>query len=673
MQTNAFPLDLNSLVRMRQNFITTGHIDRQVDPLVAKSWRRCALSLNPNTPANISSLSDKTLSGLLINMFELIAVSHPVMEDLYQFIVGLGAVVCLLDNTTCVLEIIGDDSAMHHIGLLGLRRGAFWGEGHVGTNAFAVALWERSPAQVVGPEHYLSAMDSLACAAAPIYDPTGWPIGVIGIATQAELACPYMLSAVSAAAQAIGKQLQADDLLQDANRHLSELNATLEAISEGVLSWNTDGIITHINSQAGEMLDLDPHQAVGGHIEESLTLPDSVIDAALRNQPLRDAKVSFMVGGTRRVDCLVSLQPVCECEKDGQLTSYIITLRPIEQVHQLVSRLVGARATLSLSDIVGQSSSIERVRRQALAAARSRANVLLLGESGTGKHAAARAIHQQSSGSDNPFLAINCRAIPRELIISEFMGYEGGAFSGANAEGRPSKFELASGGTIFLDEVEALPLEMQAALVRVIESGHVMRLGSTRVIPVDVRLIASSDVNLEAEMAEGNFRADLLYCLSSFVIEIPSLRERPEDLPMLIDNILFRLSSAVGGTVSLDPAARCIMLNYPWPGNVRELEHVLERAIIISEGGLVLPEHLPQAVRYGRLIAPGMTHAEPVPTLREAERDAIVRAGYACRGNVTHMAKLLEVGRTTIWRKMKEFNLSTDDFRNGEGVFRIET
>jgi len=288
--------------------------------------------------------------------------------------------------------------------------------------------------------------------------------------------------------------------------------------------------------------------------------------------------------------------------------------------------------------------------------------VLIQGEAGTGKNVLARAIHNSGRRASGPFLSINCRAIPRELALAEFLGFEAGAFHTGQSGGQPSKFELANGGTLFLDEVDALSLDMQSALLRVIEAGDVIRLGGKSVIPVDVRLIASSHVPLEDRVADGSLRSDLLFRLSSFVILISPLRDRPEDIPDLLTRMLDRLSAQIGHGVRLSTPAQAALEAYPWPGNVRELESVLERAALLCDGEPIRLEHLPTTVRERRAIVPGKALTEPVRSLSEAERAAILNAARATGGNLTRTAQLLGIGRTTLWRKMREFGLSVDDF-----------
>jgi transcriptional activator for dhaKLM operon len=247
-------------------------------------------------------------------------------------------------------------------------------------------------------------------------------------------------------------------------------------------------------------------------------------------------------------------------------------------------------------------------------------------------------------------------------MIGEFLGQE----EDTHSKGRPSKFELSNGGTLLLDQVESLSLEMQAALLHVIETGHVMRLGSPQPIPVDVRIIAATSADLEKFVREGNFISHLFYRFGVFRIQIPSLRERVDDIPILAERFLGRITRQHQNDVWISDEAMDILRRYPWPGNVRELESVLERSLNQSLDNVILPIDLPEAIRQGRVMVDQSPQAKPVISAAEAEREAIIRAGWACQGQVTKMARQLDISRTTLWRKMKQWNINPDYFKSGQ-------
>jgi transcriptional activator for dhaKLM operon len=660
MLPTSYPIQPENLESCWHAFIETGGahtVDGFVpDPAVVQSWERCRGRLDPKSRPSPTSAKAGALRSTLKTHADLMTVAIPYVEDIHQFIEGSDCAILLADSTACILEVGGDRSAQARIRALGLGQGAYWAEGQLGTNALGLVLNTAMPVQVVGAEHYFRAFHDLVSTAAPVHDAHGRITGVLGIVGPVETATSHTLSLVMAAARAIGNQLQVNLYLEEASRRLTEVNAVLSAMHEGLIAWDAAGRIHHANPQAGELLHFSPAAVLGKPLTEVLQLPPAVADAIQQQTELRDLEVSFARNG-QDVDALVSLRPIREGA--GQPVGYIATLRPIEQVRQLVSQQLGAQASLSLQDVAGQSAAMRRLLRQATIAARGNAPVLLRGEGGVGKNVLGRAIHNASERANEPFIAINCRAIPHELAVAEFLGYD----PSENDPGRPSKFELAHGGTLLLEQIESLSLEMQAALLHVMETQHLMRLRSTRLIPIDVRIIATTTANLEQLVAEGSFVRQLYYAFGVFDLFITALRERREDIPLLIERSLARMAQDRGRELDLDEEAMRVLCRYPWPGNVRELENVLERAVNHCPEGTIRVVDLPDVVRSGRVVHGSSPTPQPVMTLAEAEREAILRAGWAYQGRVTEMAEHLGIGRTTLWRKLKEFKVSPDEFK----------
>jgi transcriptional regulator with PAS, ATPase and Fis domain len=312
----------------------------------------------------------------------------------------------------------------------------------------------------------------------------------------------------------------------------------------------------------------------------------------------------------------------------------------------------------TFASIVGQSQAIARLKKEAADAAASGLNVLVTGESGTGKELFAQAIHHASPRRIKPFVRINCAAIPRDLFEAELFGYARGAFTGARAEGKPGKFELAHGGTVFLDEIGELPLEMQPKLLRVLEEKEFERVGGTKVHRTDFRLIAATNQSLEELMRERRFRKDLYYRISVVPLAIPPLRERPEDVLPLAESFLARLNEmAEAGKVRLSPEAKEIMLGYDWPGNVRELYNVLERALATMEGGVLEAADLPYYLSR-RSTSPSRLVQRPLKeVVARAEREAVRHALAITRGNKARAAELLGIHRTLLYKKMAKHGL----------------
>jgi transcriptional regulator of acetoin/glycerol metabolism len=653
MQPSAQPLDLARLEAAWAQFIASGQLAPELDPVIAGSWQRCSRRLNPRGRPQWIYASPSMLPLISVPHSFLRMVARPVMEDVYQYIEGSGALLLLTDAAACVFELLGDPAIEALARSLGFKPGAFLDESRIGTNAFSIALVDGIPVQVAGPEHFLQEWHGLYTAAAPIHDPAGNAIGTIGLLQKQGEALPLSLGVVFAAAKAVENQLQSEYCIREANAQASEFNATLDAVSEGILAWTTQGIVTHLNGQGGRLLDLKPTMIVGRPLMDHLTLSENIARAAASGEELNDVEASFMVGGEKH-DFSVSLRVIRR--PSGESEAFIVTLRPLAQVHQLVNRLLGSQARLTLADIVGQGAAIQQLRRQSLATVNAKGGVLLVGEPGTGANVLARAIHNSGLRASGPFLSFQCRAIPRELVLEEFLGFEPGAVSGSGAPGQPSKFELADGGTLFLEDVDALPLEMQSILARILETGQVVRLGGKRAIAVDVRVLASTETRLDERLKAGSFRPDLFRLLNTFAIELPPLRERMEDLPLLIERSLDRHRLQLGRTLALSPQALATLGQYPWHGNLAELGSVLELAAFNAEGQEIGLEHLPESLQEAGATLPDAP-AAPVTTIKEMEKVAIVNALRAARGNHSRAAQSLCISRNTLYRKMKELGI----------------
>lgn len=319
--------------------------------------------------------------------------------------------------------------------------------------------------------------------------------------------------------------------------------------------------------------------------------------------------------------------------------------------------------------LTGKSPAIQEVLRVIEKVADTPSTVLITGESGTGKELVAHALHSLSSRRAEPLIKINCAAIPKGLMESELFGYEKGAFTGA-VTSKPGRFELADGGTLLLDEIGEIPVEMQVKLLRALQESEFERVGGVKTLKVDVRLIAATNRDLEKEIQEGRFREDLYYRLNVVPISLPALRERPEDIPLLADAFRQRFNRRLGKRVEgITPEAIAALQTYAWPGNVRELENVMERSLLFAEGDRIALEDLPENVRGN---AEALVASAPLPSSIPAdasmkeivkgataaiEKDLIVRALEETGGNVTQSAKKLKISRKSLQNKMKEFGL----------------
>ncbi|GAB4573809.1 MAG: dihydroxyacetone kinase operon transcriptional regulator DhaR [Anaerolineae bacterium] len=661
MQPTAYPIPYDKLAACWQGFVATGRVPNldgfQPDPAIIRSWQRCKPRQDARATPQLVMQEARSLMTVMNAQNNLVTMALPYLEDMHQFVEGSGCTILLADSTGCIVALTGDPDAVRWAETQGFKQGVFWSETYQGTNGIGLALVDAMPSQVVGPEHYFKAHHGLTTTAAPIHHINGRILGAVAVVNRAEDAHPHTLGMVMTASRAIASQLQTEIYLEEANYRLTELRTMFSAIAAGVIAWNQNGQINHINNRAGEMLNIDPVAAMGQQLEDILELPLIMQRAIQRQQALKETEVTLRVG-ENQLRTSVTLHPIMD--GNNVPTGYIALLRPIEELRKLVHQQVGSRATLTVDNLPMASNRMRPIIRQIRMAARAEAPVLLHGEVGVGKNHLAHIIHNDSPRANNPFISINCRAIPLELMVTEFLGYEK-----EGGHGQPSKFELAHGGTLVFDQIDSLSLEMQEALLHVINTGYVMRLGSTYPIPVNVRIIATTSADLERAVAEGNFSTDLYYRFGVFNIHIPPLRERVEDIPFLVRRYLDRIAQENNSPnqIAIEQAALDALCQYPWPGNVRELESALERAFNNKRGNIIRLSDLSDTIRRGRLVTPRSPLAAPVLTVTEAEREAILRAGWASHGKITEMARLLGMSRTTLWRKMKQYDLTPEDFR----------
>lgn len=643
-----------------EHFISEHEIQDEVPALIARSWKRCWPRLDPRQRVSLARLGDQHFLSVQVTNFDLMSVARPIMEDIYQFVERSDSAVVLCNRAGYILDLLGDEGMLGALEGHGIVPGAVLAEGQMGTNACAVALAERVPVQVTGAEHFCRQFHGLAEAAAPFFDLGGNPLGVLAIYTPAGASHAHSLGLVVAGARAIEAQRQADQLLGDHNAKMAELNAILGSISEGILVWNWDGTLMHANLAATQILGLSTRTLVGRQLAGFIQLPAFLHEAVAVQKTLTDVEATLVVDD-RPVNCILSLRFV---RGSKGIQGIVAILRAVHEVRKLVQQQLGAQTNTTLDDLVGSSIEIRQVRRIARSAATTRAPILIRGESGTGKGTLARAIHNHGQRREGGFIVFACASIPSDIILTELAGYSEG-LNPKQPGGHPSKFELAEGGSLYFQDVEALPLEAQAIVLNVLELGIVQRLGSKRAIEVDVHVIASTSEDLEKRVAEGSFRGDLYYRLSPYEIWLPPLHQRSGDIPQLIERILMRLSRLHQRELELAPEALNLLQTYAWPGNIRELEGVLERAMIqAGSSRLITPMHLPNFVRYPQARPSGDGQVTRVPSLAELEREAILQAAKLCRGNVTRMAEMLGIGRTTMWRRLHDMEVSLEEFRN---------
>ena len=447
------------------------------------------------------------------------------------------------------------------------------------------------------------------------------------------------------------------------------LEVLLDNPHESQILVDAQGIVRYMSAVDEAFYKVSRKEAIGRHILE--LNPNSELPRVLKTGRAEIGAL-FRLGDKERIIARIPLR-----DTNGKIVGAVGKLmfwnpekvkELVRQVEVLQSRLDYYekelqhvyRSRFSLDWVIGESAPMQEAKQIATQAAASDLPVLIVGETGTGKEVFAHAIHQLGARRERPLVRVNCAAIPSELFESELFGYEAGAFTGANPKGKPGKFELADKSTVFLDEVGELPLPLQVKLLRVLQEREVERVGGTRSLKLDFRVIAATNRDLKAMLARGEFRQDLYYRLNIFLLRTPPLRHIRADIPRLAYHLLSLVRSRVTPPLRIDPEAMRRLVAYDWPGNVRELRNVLERAASVAQDGPITEEHLPLEIRDGPCMTPPMVEVHSLnDEVAEAERRAIRRALSMTGGNRTAAARQLGIHRTGLYQKMRHYGLES--------------
>jgi PAS domain S-box-containing protein len=449
-------------------------------------------------------------------------------------------------------------------------------------------------------------------------------------------------------------------------KQLEMYRLIFDSIYNGAIVTDENGIVIHFNKPYGEFLGVDPEGQIGRHCTE--TVENSRMHIVAKTG-IPEINQSHRIKGKSMV---VQRIPI---KKEGRVIAVFgqVMFKDVKDVSKLASELalleskvklyeeelINLRSTrYTLDSIIGKSPEILALKLEAQRAASNNFPVLISGESGTGKELFAQAIHHASARKLYPFVRINCAAIPRDLMESELFGYEKGAFTGAGSTGKPGKFELAHKGTLFLDEVGDLPLEMQPKLLRAIEDYEFERVGGTKVIRSDLRVIAATNQNLEQMLEDGRFRRDLFYRLNVIPLQIPPLRERKTDIVLIAQWMLRQMAVEANiPEVVMDKGAQKALQGYKWPGNVRELSNVLERTMSAHEGSTIRYEDLPFYVYQHRKESFDPNCSTLKALQAKTERANICYALKSNNNNKAKAADMLGIHRTLLYKKMKKYGI----------------
>ncbi len=606
----------------------TGH-PRAVAPacnFVVSSWQRSlALGVDPSSRSAPLLARGDDLRQLHLRHGELLTAASSLSAELSEVLAGSRSIMLLTNPDGVVLQAVGDRGTLEQGRDIHLMEGGDWSENVVGTNGIGTVIATGRPAQVHAAEHFCEGIKRWTCAAAPIYDPgTGEILGVIDISGPP---ATYQRTNL-ALAVTIARQIEAAIGENAAHERSRLLEVCLQRLSAsdtaGLLALDRNGRLVHATGRVASPVGLGQHvpglDATLDVEEWALRLPEQWRSEWFDPVRFRGRSIGAIL---------------------------VIPDKP---------RAGSARAKGSETDpersgfdaIIGRSRAMTATIERARLLAQRRVPVLIEGETGVGKELFARAMH----GSNDParaFIALNCGATSKELIASDLFGHVRGAFTGATNEGRPGRFELAHGGTLVLDEIGELPLDLQPMLLRVLEEGVVYRLGDTEPRHVDVRLIAITNRDLRSEVEAGRFRRDLFYRISVTGLLVPRLRDRDGDVDLLIEHFNAQIAARHGVPMRMfPPDIRDALRASPWPGNVRELRNLVENLLLTGEDPVALDEIVTETRMPEEPAGPS-----PLAKLQDAENDMIARALRQADGNMTGAARLLGVSRSTLYRKLE--------------------
>ena len=447
------------------------------------------------------------------------------------------------------------------------------------------------------------------------------------------------------------------------------LETIFDNLSEGIIVIDKNAVITRFNLAASQILKCLPQEVIGSDV--SKYFPELGMTEILNGRNIIENEL-LVIGDSQ---ILVDNAPIIF---DGKIIGVVSTFRRASEIQKMDSKIRkalrkgGFRTQYTIDHLVSNSRKVKDIIEEARKYAQVDLTILLIGETGTGKEVLAQSIHNLSPRRKGPYVAINCSVLPENLLESELFGYEEGAFTGARKGGKPGLFELAQNGTILLDEINTIPLNLQSKLLRVLQEREVMRIGGAQIIPIDVKIIAAANQNIFRDLREQRFRPDLYYRLNQLCINLPRLHDRQEDIPELAQ-VIFREMRQKFGKKPFPLPDSCLerFAELPWPGNVREMQNLLGRLALLCDSTKdvlkLIDKIIAEEKRYGYAVEPASR--EPAaretenppdscfpapPSLREAEEDAIRQALQACGHNISNAAKLLGISRTTLYRKMND-------------------
>lgn len=621
-----------------EQFVAGQKTVEDIRSLTFQSWKR---SLNHGVHP-LHSIAPITLSEEVIAEYRardlLYSTLDPLLVKLKEAAIDSGYLITFCNSNGEIFYIDGDDKIKREAEKMNFIAGTSWSEQHVGTNGMGTSLATGYPIQIFASEHFCKPVHNWVCSAAPIKDPaTNKTLGAANITGIWKGVHPHSLSTVVSIALSIERELQ--------NRLNLEHFFLLEYFME--MTNRKGNCIAAVIDRGYKVIKASPPFYENNWVNQNGNL--TILDVSyLPMEPYR-----WELNGNKGKWAFEATPYYSQGAFIGFFVCATKTSRPL-------SKGAGNTVKHTFSSIIGQSEVILSLLKEAKLLSNLDLSVTIEGESGTGKELLAQSIHAASPRSSGPFVAVNCGAIPRELAESELFGYEEGAFTGGVKGGHKGKFLQADGGTIFLDEIGEMPLDLQTALLRVLEEKEITRLGGKQPIPINVRVIAATNRDLKRACELGEFRRDLYYRLSILSLQVPPLRNRKGDIPIILDHLIQKICAEIGRPLfNVSPDVLRVIEKYHWPGNVRELRNFIYKMAVRVKGQLMTMADLPEDFLSKGISSPAnesrlliQSPSKITSSLKQLERETILSVLEECNGNITKAAKKLGIHRSTIYRKL---------------------
>jgi len=605
-----------------KKFVNEGVLDsNRINQRISESWHRCKqANVNPHMNKGQKILSSNIFREQKKKSEIFLDIALPQIQNLRKTIDELQMMALLIDPDGYVLSLSGNKQTLKRAKHINFIEGVKWTEAAVGTNAIGTALEIEEAIMISGTEHYSVASHSWSCAAAPIHNDDGKLIGILDFSCPIEFSHPYMLGMVTSIAHAIERECSI-------RVHQNEL---------------------HLIHRFLDVIDSDEQVVICNHRDVIVSASKSVRERVTNWSRMKledlvhhglETKLEIPVYSNERM-----IGKCMYLKENKQMNTY-----------SAFTFIKG----ITFPGVTGTSRAFQHTLEEIKLVSPTDVSVYVCGETGVGKEYVARAIHENSPRKDGPFIAVNCGSLPKELIESELFGYAEGAFTGARRQGYKGKFEQANGGTLFLDEIGEVPPEMQVALLRVLQERTITPIGSSKEVPVNIRIITATHKDLLRLVEEGKFRQDLYYRLHVYPLYVPSLIERKEDIPYFIQHFCEQKNWNV-----VFPKSICNQfLQHTWPGNIRELVNALERIYILSQGREIYEKQVALLIQtmmgnQQQLELQVENKTEHTLNFREKiQRDSMIEALQKTNGNVSLAAKLLDVPRSTFYKRMQKYKL----------------